>query len=342
MDRGKTIRDPRKSGRGSRGAIRPRIQSQPGYESSSQPGYRPQMYPQSPPFFYTPQQPLPQIPPNFEPFEPQYTQQSPPQMPSNFNPRERVSEPLPVRDDTEDDEDFDHVDMEEALAKAWIKISVDREVSDRQTREGFWKRVLKHYKTLMPRTQRTKDQLNSKWTPMYAAIAAFNGYYTQAVRLKESGCDDLQVYERANQDFEKQFRKTFSHSKAWHILKDQAKWKAQKLVTEAAESTGSSKKRKSSESKAKKKANSEESSRSSMRDTLASYMAEKKSLMQAQLEVQKKKDAEYFKFIDGEVINRDMKFVIEPHDNIPDPAFKDFVINRKREICAQYGWPCSL
>ncbi|PWA36254.1 hypothetical protein CTI12_AA601720 [Artemisia annua] len=79
-----------------------------------------------------------------------------------------------------------------------------------------------------------------------------------------------------------------------------------------------------------------------MRDTLASYTAEKQSLLQAQLEVQKKKDAEYFKFIDGEVYNRDMKFVMEPHDNIPDPAFKEFVINRKREICAQHGWPCSL
>ena len=98
----------------------------------------------------------------------------------------------------------------------------------------------------------------------------------------------------------------------------------------------------SRESKGKKKLNSGDSSRSSMRDTLASYTAEKKSLMQAQLEVQKKKDEEYFKFLDGEVMNRDMRFVMDPHDHIPDPTFKDFVINKKREICAKYGWPCSL
>ena len=79
-----------------------------------------------------------------------------------------------------------------------------------------------------------------------------------------------------------------------------------------------------------------------MRDTLASYTAEKRSLMQQQLEVQKKKDDEYFKFLDGEVMNRDMRFVMDPHDNIPDEAFKQFVINKKRQICAQYGWPCSL
>ncbi|PWA60459.1 myb-like domain, Myb/SANT-like DNA-binding domain protein [Artemisia annua] len=70
---------------------------------------------------------------------------------------------------------------EEALAKAWIKISVDKEVDDRQTKQGFWKRVLKHYQSLMPRSTCTKDQLNSKWTPMNASIVAFNGYYQQVV-----------------------------------------------------------------------------------------------------------------------------------------------------------------
>ena len=72
---------------------------------------------------------------------------------------------------------------EEALAKAWIKISVDRQVGDGQTNDGFWRRVLMHFQSHMPRTERTIDQLNSKWTPMHAAIAAFNGYYTQAVYL---------------------------------------------------------------------------------------------------------------------------------------------------------------
>ena len=122
MERGKN-RDPRRGGRGSRGGsrgtIRPRIQSQPGFESSQAQPYRPEMYPQSPPFFYS-QQPLPQIPTNFDPFESSYTQQSPPPIPT-FNPyaprftqekrRERVSEPLPIVDDTDDDEYFDNVDV---------------------------------------------------------------------------------------------------------------------------------------------------------------------------------------------------------------------------------------
>ena len=79
-----------------------------------------------------------------------------------------------------------------------------------------------------------------------------------------------------------------------------------------------------------------------MRDAVASYTSEKKNLLQAKLDSQKKKDEEYYNFINGEVYNRDMKFVMDPHDQIPDPAFKEFIINKKRELCAKYGWPCGV
>jgi hypothetical protein len=42
------------------------------------------------------------LPTHFDPFEPRYTQQK---------RRERDSAPLPIREDTDDDEYFDHVDM---------------------------------------------------------------------------------------------------------------------------------------------------------------------------------------------------------------------------------------
>ena len=64
--------------------------------------------------------------------------------------------------------------------------------------------------------------------------------------MRDSGCDDVQVLERANRDFAKQYKKSFSHYKAWQVVKDQPKWKEQPTFTQ--ESTGSSKKRKSSES----------------------------------------------------------------------------------------------
>ncbi|PWA68807.1 hypothetical protein CTI12_AA304710 [Artemisia annua] len=281
----KKNRDPRKSGRGSRGgpsrgSIRPRVQSQtghrpqmysqsqPGYESSPpQPDYRPQMYPQSPPFFYN-QQPLPQLPTNFDAFDTQYTQLPPTQMPTNFDPyeprytqkkrRDRVSEPLPIHDDNEDDDFFDNVDV-------------------------------------IPETQPIDEDAEQK-------------------RLKGSGCDDLQVFETAQYDFEKQFRKAFAHTKAWNILKDQEKWKEQPVVGQASESTGSSKKRKPSESssaqtptnetpihvedfdlpnlnenptpsrqsRGKKKVDSGDTSRSSMRDTLAKFRTTNELLLKEQ------------------------------------------------------------
>ncbi|PWA98478.1 myb-like domain, Myb/SANT-like DNA-binding domain protein [Artemisia annua] len=165
-------RDHRKTNQVSRGAIHPRVQSQPYYRpqfyessSQSQPGYRPQFYePQSPPFFYT-QQPFTQLPTQFDPFEPRYTQQKRRERVVVTRPKKKVNKNWTPEE-------------EEALAKPWIKISVDKQ---RQTKQGFWGRVLKHYQSLMPRSQRTKDQLNSKWTPMNASIVAFNGYFQQAV-----------------------------------------------------------------------------------------------------------------------------------------------------------------
>jgi hypothetical protein len=72
---------------------------------------------------------------------------------------------------------------EETLAKCWIKISVDRQVGDRQRRVAFWKRITKHYASLVPTAVRTHHQLNSKWNQMHPLMQAFNGYYVQAVYL---------------------------------------------------------------------------------------------------------------------------------------------------------------
>ena len=189
------------------------------------------------------------------------------------------------------------------------------------------------------------------------------------MRLNQSGCNDLQIFERAAADFEKHYKKPFNHVKAWYVVRDQPKWAEQHIVQPSQDSEGSSRKRKSSDStnqptpgespefrcdlpnlnenpapsrRSKSKKNKDVESSSSLRDTLSSYTARKEALLMEQLEAQKKKDEEYFKYVQAENYNRDMKFVMEPHDNIPDPVFKEFVIARKRELCAQYGWPCSL
>nr|XP_043615929.1 uncharacterized protein LOC122587828 [Erigeron canadensis] len=163
--------------------------------------------------------------------------------------------------------------------------------------------------------------------------------------MKESGCNDLNIQAKACDDFEKQYKKPFTHFKAWNTVKDQPKWQEQPLVGQPIESSNSSKKGKSSESttltprskelvfdvplpclnedpapsrKSRgKKVGSEDSSRSSVRNTLSSYTADKSSLLKEQFEVQKKKDEEYFKFREDENLNRDMKFVMYPHDYIP-------------------------
>ena len=66
---------------------------------------------------------------------------------------------------------------------SWVKISVDKDVGDRQKKKGFWIRVWGHFKTLVTKTERTHHQLTSKWRDIHPLIAAFNGYYQQAVYL---------------------------------------------------------------------------------------------------------------------------------------------------------------
>jgi len=74
--------------------------------------------------------------------------------------------------------------QEENLAKAWVQISVDKKVGNQQTRDGFWKRVLKHYVSLEGGSTRTHHQLNSKWTSLNTKLGAFNAIYINAVCFK--------------------------------------------------------------------------------------------------------------------------------------------------------------
>jgi len=164
------------------------------YEASSQNVYRPQMYETGSPQMFV-SQPMPSLAKHFDPFETRVEVDDD----DNEDDDEAVPETQPNEDEEAEEIEVQQVapevrtrpkkadkkqwtpDEEEALAKSWLKISVDKQVGDRQTKEGFWRRVLKHFESLVPGTVRTKDQVNSKWGVMNPAIVAFNGYYEQAV-----------------------------------------------------------------------------------------------------------------------------------------------------------------
>ena len=73
------------------------------------------------------------------------------------------------------------ISQEVNLAKSWVHISCDSKIGNQQTREGFWTRVLKHYKALEGGSTRTHHQLNSKWTPMNTKMTHFNAIFINAV-----------------------------------------------------------------------------------------------------------------------------------------------------------------
>ncbi|KAK1406949.1 hypothetical protein QVD17_38559 [Tagetes erecta] len=65
--------------------------------------------------------------------------------------------------------------QEENLAKAWVHISVDKKVGNQQPRDGFWKRVLKHYTTLEGGSTRTHHQLNSN--PLHLRLLSTTSHH---------------------------------------------------------------------------------------------------------------------------------------------------------------------
>jgi len=71
--------------------------------------------------------------------------------------------------------------QEVALAQAWVQISTCQNIGNEQSRDGFWKRVLDHFKSNVGSTTRTFHSLNTKWKVMNTAMGLFNGLYIQAV-----------------------------------------------------------------------------------------------------------------------------------------------------------------
>lgn len=155
---------------------------------------------------------------------------------------------------------------------------------------------------------------------------------------------------------------------AWEVVRGHDKWVEQECFQDFGGATSNSSKRKSGEyesasndntipdmnenpipplesRKTKKKQGASSSSVSSIADEINSY-TQKKTLY---LEEKREKDAlakallatqlEGAKFKNTQ---REMKFFMEPHDHIRDPAMLEFVLAQKRELAAKHGWACNF
>nr|XP_043616365.1 glutathione S-transferase T3-like [Erigeron canadensis] len=140
--------------------------------------------------------------------------------------------------------------QEVALAQAWVQISECKKYGNEQKADGFWRRVLEHYTTLVGPTTRTIHGLTPKWKQMNATMGLFNGLYNQAKQAKGSGCNDLDIMRVAMADFKTRTKKEFPHHAAWDVVKIHDKWAEQKcfqIYQDMGPSRSDSSKRKSGE-----------------------------------------------------------------------------------------------
>ena len=187
-------------------------------------------------------------------------------------------------------------------------------------------------------------------------------------RLRESGCNDLDVLNNALADYSAKVGKPFTHQLAWEVVKDQPKWEEQK--SDGGTSTShSDKRRKSAEGvqyesgsndpefvipdlnedstptrqrKGKKSVGEASSKADSIVETLQSYAAGKTATMkhlsdktEAYLEMQMEQARE-------KAERKDLKFYRKPHDDIDDPSVLAWVLDKKRKLAAKYGWVCTF
>ncbi|XP_022027118.1 uncharacterized protein LOC110928412 [Helianthus annuus] len=136
--------------------------------------------------------------------------------------------------------------QEEALAKAYVHFTLNRKKGNQQKADGFWKQVLNHFNQTVGGSNPTHHQVRSKWLAMQTKLNTFNGLYHQADRLRPSGSDDAFVMKQALKDYKSKEGYDFTHITAWEVVRTNQKWSSVPLLGE--ESSGSSQKRKSSDS----------------------------------------------------------------------------------------------
>jgi len=168
-------------------------------------------------------------------------------------------------------------------------------------------------------------------------------------------------------DYKTKTKKSFGHLLALEVVKEHEKWVEQACFQDVGGSSSSTK-RKSGEyetasndniipdmnedpnpvfetKKGKKKKPTISSSISSVADDISSYTISKTKWLEEKREKEKLASTLLATQIEGaklKNIQREMKFFMDPHDHITDPAMLQFVLNQKRDLATKHGWSINF
>ncbi|KAM0001899.1 putative DNA-(apurinic or apyrimidinic site) lyase, DNA-formamidopyrimidine glycosylase [Helianthus debilis subsp. tardiflorus] len=195
-------------------------------------------------------------------------------------------------------------------------------------------------------------------------------------RLRPSGSDDAFVMKQALKDYKSKEGYDFAHIAAWEVVRTNQKWSPVHLLGE--ESSGSSQKRKSSDSgnyradtpnvevssgfgipdinkdplprrqKRREKKDKGPSSRNEDPIDITGRFEEYKAMKKKVMDIKRIREEKYLTLADEQretlrqiMYDKDLETFNRPTDNV-HPSMLEIALARKREIAKKYGWPCNF
>ncbi|GJX99909.1 hypothetical protein Tco_0356928 [Tanacetum coccineum] len=167
----------------------------------------------------------------------QMHQQQPQQLPNQFTTSQPHSEQQSHHFEVEDTEDEDEPDPTPTIRNAWtqdeelllaecfIQVSEDPKTGCDQKRDTFWYKIQNVYNTEAKKkgfTERTKNMLTGKWTPMNTSVLKFNQLVQETA--VHSGENDDDHMSRVHTLYDATVGGEFKHRSAWLFLKGKHKW----------------------------------------------------------------------------------------------------------------------
>ncbi|CAN1750131.1 Glutathione S-transferase T3 [Linum perenne] len=117
------------------------------------------------------------------------------------------------------------IEEDEALCRAWCKISCDGDISNGQRNLKFWGRITAAFKDILLGSTRTKQSLESRFKLIGMTCSKWKGVLRKADAQRSSGETESDVNMMAKLIYKSDMNdKAFKDEHCWNILSQCSKW----------------------------------------------------------------------------------------------------------------------
>ncbi|XP_042056470.1 glutathione S-transferase T3-like [Salvia splendens] len=112
------------------------------------------------------------------------------------------------------------------LTKNFVDVSEDPIVDNQQSDKAFWERIAEKYNTGRPKGsfERCYVKLRKHWGRVQKDVNKWNGKWTNVVRMWPSEHSELNLVEKAKEDFFSEVKKHFKYFDVWKLVDKSPKY----------------------------------------------------------------------------------------------------------------------